>query len=63
MTDDPEAYDALTARHVSMRRVLALFAPLRARIAGVMALMVLASGTHAALEAQGGVYAGLLAGT
>ncbi|RAP39553.1 multidrug ABC transporter ATP-binding protein [Rhodovulum viride] len=43
MTFDPDAYDALAARHVSMRRVLNLFAPYRARIAGVMALMVLAS--------------------
>ncbi|WP_339773055.1 hypothetical protein [uncultured Pseudosulfitobacter sp.] len=37
MTDDPEA---CAARHVSMRRVLALFAPFRVRIAGVMTLMV-----------------------
>ncbi|AWI86290.1 multidrug ABC transporter ATP-binding protein (plasmid) [Alloyangia pacifica] len=43
MTDDPEAYGDLAARHVSLRRVLQLFAPYRARIAGVVTLMVLSS--------------------
>ncbi|WP_225029152.1 ABC transporter ATP-binding protein [Xinfangfangia pollutisoli] len=43
MTDDPEDYDDLAARHVSMRRVLGLFAPYRKRLAGVALLMVLAS--------------------
>ncbi|MGO4855555.1 ABC transporter ATP-binding protein [Phaeovulum sp. W22_SRMD_FR3] len=43
MTDDLDAYGDLAARHVSMRRVLQLFTPHRARIAGVVALMVLAS--------------------
>lgn len=43
MMDDPDAYGDLAVRHVSMRRVLQLFAPHRARIAGVTALMVLAS--------------------
>lgn len=46
MTDDPdtaETYDDLAARHVSLARVLALFAPYRRRIAGVVALMLLAA--------------------
>ena len=43
--NDPDAYDGLAARHVSMRRVLALFAPYRKRIAVVMLLMVVASAT------------------
>jgi len=46
MTDDPDAaetYDDLAARHVSLSRVLALFAPYRRRIAGVVALMLLAA--------------------
>lgn len=43
MTDDPDDYDDLAARHVSMRRVLRLFAPYRARIAAVGTLMILAS--------------------
>ncbi|WP_116131713.1 ABC transporter ATP-binding protein [Tropicimonas sp. IMCC34043] len=43
MTDDPDAYGELAARHVSMRRVLQLFAPYRPRIAAVVALMILAS--------------------
>lgn len=46
MTDDPDAaqtYDDLAARHVSLARVLALFAPYRRRIAGVVALMLLAA--------------------
>jgi len=43
MTDDPETYDDLAARHVSLSRVLALFAPYRRRIAGVVALMLLAA--------------------
>lgn len=43
MRDEAETYDALAARHVSMRRVLRLFAPYRARIAATAALMVLAS--------------------
>ncbi|WP_174801367.1 ABC transporter ATP-binding protein [Martelella limonii] len=43
--NDPDAYDGLAARHVSMRRVLALFAPYRKRIAMVMLLMVVASAT------------------
>ena len=46
MTDDPdtaEGYDDLAARHVSLARVLALFAPYRRRIAGVVALMLLAA--------------------
>lgn len=42
---DPDAYDGIAARHVSMRRVLALFAPYRKRIAMVMLLMVVASAT------------------
>ena len=40
---DPDDYDDLAAQHVSMRRVLALFAPYRKRIAAVMLLMVVAS--------------------
>ncbi|MCW2303990.1 ATP-binding cassette subfamily B protein [Rhodovulum sulfidophilum] len=43
MTDDPGHYDDLAARHVSIRRVLRLFAPYRARIGAVVALMILAS--------------------
>lgn len=43
--NDPDAYDGLAARHVSMRRVLPLFAPYRKRIAVVMLLMVVASAT------------------
>ncbi|MGE4327897.1 MAG: ABC transporter ATP-binding protein, partial [Pseudodonghicola sp.] len=43
MTDDPDDYDDLAARHVSMRRVLRLFAPYRQRIAAVGTLMILAS--------------------
>lgn len=42
---DPDDYDDLAARHVSMRRVLALFAPYRGRIAAVMLLMLVASAT------------------
>ncbi|MCD1635161.1 ABC transporter ATP-binding protein/permease [Martelella mediterranea] len=42
---DPDAYDGIAARHVSMRRVLVLFAPYRKRIAMVMLLMVVASAT------------------
>ena len=41
--DDPDDYGDLAAQHVSLRRVLALFAPYRARIAGVVALMIVAS--------------------
>lgn len=41
--DDSAGYDDLAARHVSVRRVLGLFAPYRIRIAGVAALMILAS--------------------
>ncbi|HBM61817.1 MAG TPA: multidrug ABC transporter ATP-binding protein, partial [Citreicella sp.] len=43
MTDGPENYDDLAARHVSLRRVLRLFAPYRLRIAAVVALMILAA--------------------
>ncbi|WP_180900347.1 hypothetical protein [Martelella soudanensis] len=43
--DEPDDYDGLAAQHVSMRRVLALFAPYRKRIAAVMLLMVVASAT------------------
>ncbi|WP_133260481.1 hypothetical protein [Rhodovulum sp. BSW8] len=43
MTDDPGHYDDLAARHVSIRRVLRLFVPYRARIGAVVALMILAS--------------------
>ncbi|MAM12431.1 MAG: multidrug ABC transporter ATP-binding protein [Rhizobiaceae bacterium] len=43
--NDPDTYDGIAARHVSMRRVLALFAPYRKRIAAVMLLMVVASAT------------------
>lgn len=39
----PENYDDLAAQHVSMRRVLALFAPYRKRIAAVILLMVVGS--------------------
>ncbi len=48
MTEHPQNaddYDDLAAQHVSMRRVLALFAPYRKRIAAVMLLMVVASAT------------------
>lgn len=38
-----ESYEDLAARHVSLRRVLSLFAPYRWRIAGVVMLMVLAA--------------------
>ena len=41
--DAPEDYDDLAARHVSLGRVLALFTPYRRRIAGVVALMLLAA--------------------
>ncbi|AZB62966.1 ABC transporter ATP-binding protein [Cereibacter sphaeroides] len=41
--DTAALYDDLAARHVSLRRVLALFVPYRGRIAGVAALMILAS--------------------
>lgn len=43
MTDAPDSYDDLAARHVSVRRILRLFMPYRARIAAVVALMILAS--------------------
>lgn len=43
MTDDSDTYDNLAARHVSLRRILRLFAPYRARIAAVGVLMILAS--------------------
>ncbi|WP_444668081.1 ABC transporter ATP-binding protein [Cereibacter changlensis] len=43
MTDIPDDYDDLAARHVSIRRVLRLFAPYRRRIAAVVSLMILAS--------------------
>lgn len=43
MTDDPEDYDDLAARHVSVARVLGLFKPYRKRLAGAVVLMVLAS--------------------
>lgn len=43
MTDDPETYDELAARHVSVGRVLALFTPYRKRLALVIFLMILAS--------------------
>ncbi|WP_323019104.1 ABC transporter ATP-binding protein [Pararhodobacter sp.] len=43
MTDAPDSYDDLAARHVSVRRILRLFTPYRARIAAVVALMILAS--------------------
>ena len=42
---DPDDYDDLAAQHVSIRRVLALFAPYRKRIAAVSLLMVVASAT------------------
>ncbi|MEH6774355.1 MAG: ABC transporter ATP-binding protein, partial [Cereibacter changlensis] len=43
MTDIPDDYDDLAARHVSIRRVLRLFAPYRRRIAAAVSLMILAS--------------------
>lgn len=39
----PDNYDDLAAQHVSMQRVLALFAPYRKRIAAVILLMVVGS--------------------
>lgn len=41
--DDFDAYEELAARHVSLRRVLALLRPYRRRIAAVAGLMTLAS--------------------
>ncbi|WP_196802586.1 ABC transporter transmembrane domain-containing protein [Magnetospirillum fulvum] len=41
--DAPENYDDLATRHVSLRRILALFTPYRWRIVGIVALMFLAS--------------------
>ncbi|RGP35423.1 ABC transporter ATP-binding protein [Pseudotabrizicola alkalilacus] len=41
--DAPDDYEDLAARHVSLRRVAALFVPYQRRIAGVVALMALAS--------------------
>ncbi|WP_339760326.1 ABC transporter ATP-binding protein [uncultured Hoeflea sp.] len=43
--NEPDDYDGLAAKHVSMRRVLSLFDPYRKRIAAVMLLMVIASAT------------------
>lgn len=41
--DDPDDYEDLAAQHVSVRRVLALFAPYRGRMVGVAALMIFSS--------------------
>lgn len=41
--DEPSTYQELAAEHVSLRRVLSLFTPYRARIAAVAALIVLGS--------------------
>lgn len=43
--NEPDDYDGLAAKHVSMRRVLSLFDPYRKRISAVMLLMVIASAT------------------
>jgi len=43
MDEAPEDYDDLATRHVSLRRILALFTPYRWRIVGIVALMFLAS--------------------